>query len=115
MKALTLITAAALASFSMTAAAKAPSTLSEERGYQACLKANSSDVDRLLVKKDYLYRTTETGRTFYINASIWENGERVPVAFTCNTTRSGRLIENMGISYTQFVPATGADPVVAQN
>ncbi len=115
MKVITLITAAALAAFSMSAAAKAPSSPSEQRGYDACLKANSGDVDRLLVESDYLYRATETGRTFYINASIWEDGKRVPVAFTCNTTRTGRLIENLGITYNHFAPATGAGSQVAQN
>ena len=115
MKALTLISAAALAAFSMSAAAKPMSTLSEERGYQACVDANSANMERLIVERDFLYRTTDTGRTFYINASVWENGERVPVAFTCNTTRSGRLIENLGVTYNHFAPATGANPQVAQN
>ncbi len=114
MKALTLITAAALTTFSVSAAAQMNSTPAEFRGYKACVEANEEGLRGLVTERNYLYENTNDGRKYYINATIWEDGERVAVGFTCETTRSGRLLENQGLSYNHFAPA-GDAPQVAGN
>lgn len=107
----TLLSGAVL--FSGTAAA-GTSTPSEFRGYQACLEANEDAFSGLVPERRYLISRTSEKSTYYINATAWENGKRVDVAFSCDTTPSGRLISNQGAAYTRYAAASDAMQVAAQ-
>jgi hypothetical protein len=96
---------AAAAALLSAAAGAVTSSPSEFRGYQACLDANEGDFQGLVTDRNYLIREEENSRTYYINATAWENGERVEVGFSCETTRSGKLLSNQGASHTQYAAA----------
>ena len=113
MKKSPLMIAAAAALLSATAAA-GTSSPGEVRGYQACLEANENQFRGLIVDRKYLIRDTEDSRTYYINATAWEEGERVKVGFSCETSRTGRLLTNNGAAYTHYAPA-GRSVQVAGN
>jgi hypothetical protein len=113
MKKSPLMIAAAAALLSATAAA-GPSSPGEVRGYQACLGANEDEFRGLVVDRNYLIRDTEESRTYYINATAWEDGERVKVGFSCETTRTGRLLSNNGAAYTHYAPAAGSIQVAGK-
>ena len=100
-----MIAAAAAALLSATAGA-VTSSPSEFRGYQACLEANEGEFQGLVPDRNYLIRNDEASRTYYINATAWENGERVDVAFSCETSKTGRLLSNHGAAYTHYAAAS---------
>ena len=105
--ALTIVATAALAA---TASAQAGfSSPSEDRGYQACVSAVKNDYRNFIAKRDYYIREADGTRTFYINATALERGERVPVGITCATSTSGRKVLSTDTTFALFVPATGAD------
>lgn len=114
MKTLLLIATAAAATFSLSAQA-GQSTLSEFRGYEACLSANADNFQGLSTERSYLMTNTAAGRTYYINATAWENGQRVQIGFSCQTTDSGQLIRNEGVSYSHFVSDSESRVQVAGN
>ena len=91
MKKAPLMIAAAAALLSVTAHATTIGPM-EKRGYEACLKAHEGEFRGLQVDRKYLIRNKEDSRTYYINATAWENGERVQVGFSCETTRRGKLL-----------------------
>jgi hypothetical protein len=97
-----------------SAALAGTSTPSEFRGYQACLKANADAVRGLVPERTYLIDESAQSRTYYINATAWQNGERVEVGMSCETNRSGRLIENKGVSLTRYAPASEAIQVAGK-
>jgi hypothetical protein len=110
-------TAAALLSgtalMSGTAAAET-STPSEFRGYQACLAANEDAFRGLVPERQYLISRTDEKSTYYINATAWENGERVDVAFSCETTPNGQLISAQVTADTRYAAASDAMQVAGQ-
>lgn len=112
MKAPLLIAATAAATLSVNALA-VTSSPSEFRGYEACLAANEGEFRGLVTERDYLIAETDTGRTYYINATAWKDGARVEVGFTCQTNRAGRLVQNDGASYTRYTPANPGTVQVA--
>jgi hypothetical protein len=114
MKTPILIAAAAAALIAAGAHAGPRSTPSELRGYQACVDANADHYRGLRFERTYLINQTDTGRTYYLNATAWENGERVGLGFRCETNRTGRLIEASNPSYVQYVPAADSVQVASQ-
>ena len=102
---LTIVAAIAAVTAATTADAR-PNSPAEQRGYQACLEANQDAFRGLIPERHYLINETDAGRTYYINATAWEDGERVNVAFACETNASGRLTDNLGMTYNRFVPAS---------
>ncbi len=100
-----MIVAATAALLSATAGA-VTSSPSEYRGYQACLEANEGEFRGLVTDRNYLIREDENSRTYYINATAWENGERVNVGISCATSKSGKLLTNNGATYTRYAPAS---------
>ena len=96
---------AAAASLLSASAFAGTSTPAEFRGYQACLEANEDQFRGLVAERNYLIRNNADSRTYYINATAWENGERVDVGFSCETSRNGRLLTNNGASYTRYATA----------
>ena len=112
MKGLTITTPRLLAaSAAISVAAFAPgafagdSSPSEFRGYQACVEANADNLTGLAMERHYLLNETADGRIYYINATAWEDGERVNVGLSCETTPGGRLTSNEGVTYNRFVQA----------
>ena len=114
MKAPIYLAAAALISVAFAPASfAAPSTHAELRGYQACLEANQDGFTGLSTQRNYMLSKTDTGRTYYINATAWQDGQRVKISFSCETTDAGKLVQNQGVSYTHFVSATRTPVQVA--
>lgn len=93
----------------------AESSPSEFRGYQACLEANADAFEGLVTERNYLLSEQPSSRIYYINATAWENGERVEIGFSCETTKFGRLLENKGATYARFVPESDTRVQVASN
>lgn len=104
MKKSPLMIAAAAALMSATAFAGTAS-VAENRGYEACLKANEGEFRAVVTERDYLVRENDDSRTYYINATAWENGDRVNVGFSCETTRHGKLLTSNDAVYAHFAPA----------
>ena len=113
MKKSPLMIAAAAALLSGTAVAKV-STDSEFRGYQACLEANQDAFSGLVPEREYLISNNEDTRSYYINATAWENGQRVDVSFSCDTSKSGRLLTNNGASYSHYAAAPSSVQVAGK-
>jgi hypothetical protein len=87
-----------------------PSSPGEIRGYQNCLAANENDFRGLIPARTYLLEERADERVYYINATAWQDGERVDVGMSCRTSPTGRLLENLGASFTRYVP-NAASPV----
>ena len=113
MKKSPLMIAAAAALLSGAAVANT-STDSEFRGYQACLEANDSEFSGLVPEREYLISNSEDTRSYYINATAWENGQRVNVSFSCETSKSGRLLTNNGASYSHYAAASSSVQVAGK-
>lgn len=106
MKAPLMIAATVAATLSVSASVMAnTSTPSEFRGYKACLEANKGEFKGLVPERNYLIEQTSEGRNYYINATAWEDGKRVDVGFSCQTTSSGRLLANRSAGNTRYLPA----------
>lgn len=101
---LILITATAL-TVAMGAQAETRSTPSELRGYQACLDASTADMQGVVTGRTYLIDQRDGQRTYYINATAWENGKRVEVGIRCQTSLSGRLLTAFEPTASRYVPA----------
>lgn len=113
---LPLAAATALATVTCAAVSHAVvSTPAEFRGYQACLEANEAEFSGLSTQRNYLLTKTSNGRTYYINATAWQDGQRVKIAFSCDTTRSGTLINKQDVSTSHFVSAREHGVQVAGN
>jgi hypothetical protein len=110
---LTIVAAIAAVTTAATADAR-PNSPAEQRGYQACLEANQDAFRSLIPERHYLINETDAGRTYYINATAWEAGERVNVAFSCETNRGGRLQVNRGAAYTHYAPVLNPVQVAGQ-
>ncbi len=105
MKSPLIITATAAALLSGTALADYSSP-SEFRGYQACLEANEGEFRGLIPERKYLINKTSDRTTYYINATAWDNGKRVDVAFTCDTSPNGRLVLEHNSAFTRYAAAS---------
>jgi len=78
---------------SVGAAAETPSSRSEQRGYQHCVRAVEGELRRdLSVERTYYTNTHATSREFYLNAKTRQGGEWQPVRIACETNRSGYRI-----------------------
>ena len=113
MKKSPLMIAAAAALLSGAAVANT-STDSEFRGYQACLEANDSEFSGLVPEREYLISNSEDTRSYYINATAWENGKRVDVAFSCVTAKNGKLLESQVALGTRYAAASDAIQVAGK-
>ena len=109
---LMIAAAAALLSASAFAGASKPA---EFRGYQICLQANEDQFQGLVVDRNYLIQENADSRSYYINATAWENGERVNVGFSCQTSKNGRrLLTNNGAAYTHYAAASSSVQVAGK-
>ncbi len=106
MKAPLIFTATTVLALTLGAQAEArTSTASEYRGYQACLEASAGNLNGLVTDRTYLLNEQDGQRTYYINATAWESGERVSVALRCETNRGGRVLSTAEPAYARYVPA----------
>lgn len=106
MKKSVLIAAVSSLTIISAAAQAGVATVREARGYDACLAANGKRFERIVAGRDYYLNSTENGRIYYINATAWEQGERMKVGLSCETTKSGRRVLSHRVTDKQFVPAT---------
>ena len=109
-----LIIAATVAATLSVSALATTSTPSEFRGYQACLEANEDAFRGLVPERNYLIEETSEGRNYYINATAWEDGKRVDVGFSCQTTKTGRLLANRSTGNTRYLPVNPAVQVAGK-
>jgi len=114
MKTPLILAAITALTFSLGAEAQSRSTPSEIRGYQACLNNAASDVQGLVTDRTYLIDQRDGTRTYYINGTAWENGERVDVAFSCETSLGGRLITVFEPTASRYVPVEPAVQIAGQ-
>ena len=105
MKKAPMMIAAAAALLSATAVATTSSP-SEYRGYQACLEANEGQFQGLVVERNYLIQDKDDSRTYYINGTAWDNGERVQVGISCETTRRGKLLNSQDVVKAHYAAAS---------
>lgn len=105
MKTLLTLTAAVTLAAALPAAAGTPSQLSELRGYNTCLSTHANEYRGLTTARTYLMADNGASRTYYINATAWQDGERVPVGITCDTTRDGRELLSTAVTATRFASA----------
>jgi hypothetical protein len=87
---------------------------SKRFSYQACLEANESEFSGLVPEREYLISNNEDTRSYYINATAWENGQRVEVGFSCETSKSGRLLTNNGATYSHYAAAPSSVQVAGK-
>lgn len=106
------LTAALLAG---TAAAAAPSSFAESRGYQNCRDAAATDVHLIKVDSDYYIYAQEDTRRFYLNGYAFRNGSSEAVKIACETTVSGNRVLAVTVDGGRYAGRV-VDPVnVAQN
>ncbi|MFV2090147.1 MAG: hypothetical protein ACC642_05795 [Pseudomonadales bacterium] len=94
-----------LAAAALAAGANAElSTASEFRGYQNCLETYSGEFAGLTTERRYLLGRSDAGRTYYINATAWDQGKRVRGGINCETTANGRKVLSREVSDAHFTP-----------
>jgi len=91
LKKILLISAAAASAVAMSAQAKT-SSLSEMRGYEACVEAAGSEFDGLALSRIYYINEESDKNVYYVNGSAWEAGERVSVRLSCDTSKGGHQV-----------------------
>lgn len=114
MKAPLILAATAVLTVTLAAQADARSTPSELRGYEACLDASTTTLQGVVPDRTYLVDQRDDERTYYINATAWEEGARVNVGFRCQTNLSGRLLSSAEPAYTRYVPASATVQIAGQ-
>ena len=88
---LTLAVVAA-AGFS-TGATAANSSPAEMRGFNNCVAAfDTGNLSGVTVPRVYYITANAESKTYYVNASAWQDGVRVAKRVTCETSRSGREV-----------------------
>lgn len=96
--------AAVAAVFSATAQAKLSST-SEFRGYNNCLEAATTPYEGVVADRAYYLSRAGSARTYYINVTAWDSGERVNLRITCDTSTNGRELLRSSIDSGRFKQA----------
>lgn len=93
--------------------AERPNSLSENRGFAACVEAAESRVRSVKVHPTFYLNTYADSRQFYLNGNAVMNGEWRPVRVACETDRKGYKVLALRVQEGQFAPRfTGP---VAQN
>ena len=106
------LTAALLAG---TAAAAAPSSFAESRGYHNCREAAADSVHLIKVDANYYIYDHDGNRRFYLNGYAFRNGASEAVKIACDTTASGNRVLDMSVDGGRYAGRV-VDPVnIAQN
>jgi len=64
----------------------------ERAGLDTCLTATEKQLDGLEASSDYYFTRTDHANQYYINGTALQNGERVDVQISCETSRNGRAL-----------------------
>lgn len=96
-----VLAASTLALASATALAQ-PSNSAELRGYDKCLDAAAEQSQGLAPQRFYLLNTEGEQNQYFINASRWEDGNRVAVRIACETSANGRTLLSQSVVPGRF-------------
>ncbi len=112
----TTVAIAALAAVLGASAQAKVSSQSEFAGYNACVEASEADHNGLVLSRVYYLSSQGDTNTYYLNGTAWENGERVDVRISCNTSRNGRTLIDQTSSNGRFAidGGTGSFDVAAK-
>ena len=92
------------------------STNTEFRGYENCVSAAEGETRGLVTSREYFIHRTPDMNQYFINASAWNDGERVKVRVACDTSRNGRKLIDFSVADGSYVLDQGQVNVrVAQN
>ena len=84
----------------------AASSPAEHRGYEACLSATADSLQGLTTERSYLLSNSADQRTYYINATAWQDGQRAQVGITCATSKSGRDVLSHAVTDNRYAAAS---------
>ena len=116
MKAAALLASAALLTAAAVEVDAKSSTNTEFRGYENCVSAAEGETRGLVTSREYLIHRTPDMNQYFINASAWNEGERVRVRVACDTSRNGRRLLDLSVADGSYVLDQGQVNVrVAQN
>ena len=84
----------------------------DDRGYRECERILTEEFSNsgVVFNRHYMVKRSEEQRTFYINKTVWSEGERMPVASTCITSTNGRTVIDM---QSDFRPHVSVEDLVA--
>ena len=71
-------------------------------GYNTCLTASDGEYEGLMLSRTYYLSEAEGKNTYYINGTAWDNGQRVDVRFSCETSGNGHTLLSQASSLGRF-------------
>ncbi len=97
------------------AAAEAPSSFAESRGYQNCVAAAEDQGAIYAVDSSYYIYDRDDSRSYYLNGYGRRDGANSPVRIACQTTPSGHRVLAVSLEQGHFAGRVVESPVVARN
>ena len=91
MKKLLLTAAAVCSAFAMTAQANTSSP-GQVAGYNTCVDAGHEQLNGLALSRTFYVGKSADSRIFFINGTAWEDGDRVKVRISCDTSKNGHQL-----------------------
>ena len=89
---LLFLTAGLTGALSTVALAAPHSSVSEFRGYTACLDAEAGNFEKLVPARTYYLNKDGASHTYYINTRARQDGVWSTVGISCDTSRNGREV-----------------------
>lgn len=106
---------ATVAMVALPAAAKSPSSFTESRGYQNCVRAAERDNQIISVDSDYFIYRDDDLRRYYLNGFAFRDGRSEEIKIACEASLSGNRVLTMNVDEGRYA-ARGTEPVtVARN
>ena len=99
--------------FGSAAWADRPNTLSENRGYAACVRALEAEHNSVKVKPTFYLNAYADSREFFLNGHANIEREWRPVRVRCETNRKGHQVLSLSVKEGQY--AARVMNSVAQN
>ena len=106
MKKSIVIAAAVVATASTTAYAQTSSP-ADFRGYEKCVAAADAESSGLTTPRTYLINKEGDNKSYYINGSRWEAGQREQVRISCETSKNGRVLLSSAVEPGRWVQDSG--------
>ena len=110
MKKTLLILVAATASIAIAAQARVSSP-AEMTGYNTCVNASEGQFRGLVLSREYFLAQNTGAKSYYLNGTAWENGDRVHVRIACDTSNNGRDLKNVTTKQGRFALRKSTGPV----